>query len=222
MGGAIRRKLQRAGLVTAALVVVAFAGVFGSNAWVARAAYGRTYASAASVPSRSVAIVPGARVYGGQPLVQLRGRLATALMLYQGGRVKKILVSGNDSAESPEATVMSSWLRERGVAAADILVDSAGSRTRATMVHAAGVFDVRDAVICSQDLGTERSLYLASHAGIDAVAVATPTNLSGSWRWVVKEAFKTTLAFFESHLRVRPAFADARTSDPSRAARERL
>ncbi len=37
-------------------------------------------------------------------------------MLYQGGRVKKILVSGNDTTESPEVTAMTAWLRERGVA----------------------------------------------------------------------------------------------------------
>jgi vancomycin permeability regulator SanA len=136
--------------------------------------------------------------------------------------VKKILVSGNDTAEAPEASVMSSWLRERGVAAADILVDNAGSRTRATMDHAAGVFDVRDAVICTQDLGAERSLYLAEHAGIDAVAVTNRTDLSQSWRWSVKEAFKTTLAFFESHLRVGAAVADARNSNASPTAHEDL
>jgi len=222
MKGGLRRKLQRAGLATGALALLAGGALLGTNAWVAHAANGRAYDSIASVPARSVAIVPGARVAAGQPLVHLRGRLETALMLYQGGRVKKILVSGNDTAEAPEATVMTTWLRERGVAAADILVDTAGSRTRATMDHAAGVFDVRDAVICTQDLGAERSLYLAEHAGIDAVAVANRTNLSGSWRWHVKEAFKTTLAFFESHLRVGPALADAANSNTSQAAREGL
>ena len=210
-----RRTLFRVVGVAGALVALAVAGVLGSNGWVALATRGRAYDSVEAVPARNVAIVPGARVYGGQPFLHLRGRLETALMLYRGGRVKKILVSGNDTADSPEVSVMSAWLRERGVEPADILVDSGGSRTRETMNRAAGVFDVRDAVICTQDLGAERSLYLAGHAGIDAVAVATPSNLYQSQRWVVKEALKTTLAFFESFIRTPAAPPSA---DPGHAA----
>jgi SanA protein len=198
-----RRKLLRATLVAGTLSALAVAAVLGTNAWVAHAASGRAYASIDAVPSRSVAIVPGSRVVDGKPAIHLRRRLETALMLYQGGRVKKILVSGNDT--SSEATVMSAWLRERGVAPADILVDAAGSRTVETMNHAAGVFDVRDAVICTQDVNTTRSLYLAEHAGIDAVAVGVPSTLGHSSRYVRTEALKTTLAFFESLFRAGPA-----------------
>ena len=82
-------------------------------------------------------------------------------MLYQGGRVKKILVSGNETAEAPEVTAMTAWLLERGVAAKDILTDTGGSRTRETMNRAADVFDVHDAVICTQDVNVDRSVYLA-------------------------------------------------------------
>jgi SanA protein len=198
MRAALRRKLLRAGCAAGALALLAGIGLCASNAWVAHAANGRAYDSVAGVPARSVAIVPGARVVDGKPFVHLRGRLETALMLYQGGRVKKILVSGNDTPDAPEASVMSAWLRERGVDPADILVDAGGSRTRETMDRAAGVFDIRDAVICTQDVTASRSLYLAEHAGISAVAVAVPSTLSRSSRWMFTEALKTTLAFFES------------------------
>lgn len=194
---------MRAGGIVGALVLLAGAGLFGSNAWVQHAANGRVYASAASAPARSVAIVPGARVVGNQPFDHLRGRLETALMLYRGGRVKKILVSGNDTAASPEASVMSAWLRERGVATADILVDTGGSRTRDTMNRAADVFDITDAVICTQDVGASRSVFLAGQAGIDAVAVSVPSTLWESARYMRIEALKTALAFFESYLRGR-------------------
>jgi SanA protein len=179
---------------------MAIAAVVGTNAWVAHAASGRAYA-VTEVPSRSVAIVPGARVFRGQPAAHLRGRLETALMLYRGGRVKKILVSGNEAAEASESAVMSEWLRERGVDPTDILVDAGGSRTRETMDRAAGIFDVRDAVICTQDVNTARSVYLAEQAGIDAVAVGVPSTLGSSVRYMRTEALKTTLAFFESVFR---------------------
>jgi len=189
---------MRAGVIAGVLLAVGLAGVAGSNAWVAHAANGRLYGSVASAPSRSVAIVPGARVVNGQPYDHLRGRLQTALMLYRGGRVKKILVSGNETPDAPEASAMTSWLREHGVATADILVDTGGSRTRETMKRAADVFDITDAVICTQDVNTSRSVYLAEQAGIDAVAVSVPSNLGRSAKYVRNEVLKTALAFFES------------------------
>src|SRR6476646_1882073 len=119
MPRALRRKLMHAGWIAGALLLLATGAFFGTNAWVAHAANGLAYDSAAGVPARSVAIVPGSWVYKGKPFVFLRGRLETALMLYQGGRVKKILVSGNDTSDAPETSVMSAWLRERGVDPAD-------------------------------------------------------------------------------------------------------
>jgi SanA protein len=211
---------MHAGWISGALVLLAGGALLASNAWVAHAANGLAYDSAAGVPARSVAIVPGARVVDGKPFVHLRGRLETALMLYQGGRVKKILVSGNDTAAQPEASVMSAWLRERGVDPADILVDNGGSRTRATMDRAADIYDIRDAVICTQDVSASRSVYLAKQAGISAVAVGLPSTLSQSSRWTFREALKTTLAYFESLLRRKPSAATAEnTSQAAVAAR---
>ena len=168
MRAAVGRKLHVAGGAAAALLLLGSAAVAGSNAWVAHAADGHGYSSVASVPARSVAIVPGARVHNGKPFVHLEARLQMALSLYQGGRVKAILVSGNQTAESPEVAAMTAWLLERGVARKHILTDDGGSRTRETMNRAADVFDVHDAVICTQDVNVDRSVYLAEQAGIDA------------------------------------------------------
>jgi SanA protein len=201
MRAAIRWKLLRAGGAAAALVLLGVGAIAGSNAWVARASDGRAYTSVASVPERSVAIVPGARVINGKPFVHLEGRLQMALSLYQAGRVKAILVSGDQTAAAPEVTVMTDWLIERGVARKDILTDDGGSRTRETMNRAAGVFDVHDAVICTQDVNVARSLFLAGQAGIDAVAIAVPSTLSRSAGYMRAERLKTALAWFESVVR---------------------
>jgi vancomycin permeability regulator SanA len=204
MRAGLRRKVLRATMIASTLSTVAIGAVLGTNAWVGRAAGGRAYASVEAVPSRSVAIVPGARVVNGKPFVHLRGRLETALMLYQGGRVKKILVSGKDTTDVSEAAIMSAWLRDRGVDPHDILVDAGGSRTRETMDRAAGVFAIHDAVICTQDVNTARSVYLAQQAGIDAIAVGIPSTLGQSARYIRTEALKTALAFFESFFRPGP------------------
>lgn len=213
MRSALRRKLLLAGGITAGLLLLGFAGIAGSNAWVARAARGRAYASVDGVPSRSVAIVPGARVHNGKPFIHLQARLQMALSLYQGGRVKAILVSGNETVESAEVTAMTNWLLERGVARKDILADSGGSRTRETMNRAAEVFDVHDAVVCTQDVNVERSVYLAQQAGIDAVAVGAPSNLAQSSSYMRAEALKIALAFLESLVRWSPSPLAAATAE---------
>jgi vancomycin permeability regulator SanA len=183
-----------------AAALIAAASLVGTNAWVSWRSQGYAYDSAATVPSRSVAIVPGSRVHDGKPLHIVRSRLEAALALYQAGRVKTILVSGDDTAAAPEVTVMSAWLRAHGVPADDIWSDGGGSRTRETMNRAAALYGVTDAIVCTQTVNMARSLYLARAAGIDAVGLALPTDLGRSKRYLATESLKTTLAFAESAL----------------------
>jgi vancomycin permeability regulator SanA len=185
-------------------VVLAVAGVVVPNMWVARSVGARAYAQVSSVPARSIAIVPGAAVFLEQPLASLTGRLETALALYREGQVKAIFISGNDSAGSPEVSVMRRWLRAHDVPASDIFSDDHGSRTRNTMLDAVADFGVGDAVVCTQALYVDRAVFLARQAGIDAVGIGVPSSISGSSRNVGTEMLKTALAFYESYLRQGP------------------
>src|SRR5436309_3493193 len=76
---------------------------------------------------RDVAIVPGTFASGGRPGRMLRERLEAAQAVLAAGRVRAILVSGNES--SREASIMRQWLVGRGVDPERILVDPAGTRT---------------------------------------------------------------------------------------------
>lgn len=186
------------------LILGAVGGWLAPNAWVERAAAGLVYARTADAPARTFAIVPGSRVHRGRPLGILSDRLQAALDLYRSGRVKAVLVSGADTAEAPEATVMQAWFAARGVPAADVWTDGAGTRTRETMVRAVSQYGVADAIICTQAVNAARSVYLARKAGIDAVALALPSHLEKNRRYLAVESLKTTLAFAES-LRPAPA-----------------
>lgn len=122
-----------------------------------------------------VAIVPGARVWpSGEPSAALADRLECARALYEGGVVQRVLVSGDHGAvEYDEPNAMRSWLLERGVESADVFMDHAGFRTLDTMQRASAVFGVRRAVVCTQRFHLPRSVFLARHAGIDAVGVVS-------------------------------------------------
>lgn len=141
--------------------------------------------STVTVPSRTWAIVPGARVYAdGTPSHSLEDRLHTALTLYQQGRVRKILVSGDHGrVDYDEVKVMRDWLVRHGVPAPDIEADHAGFRTLDTMVRADPVFGVKDAVICTQRFHTYRAVFLARSAGIDAVAVPADRRVYRAQAW---------------------------------------
>ena len=198
--GACARSLK----IGATLVLLAAAGWLGPNLWIAHSGLPYAYSSADAVPTRSFAIVPGSRVDHDQPLPLLRARLEAALELYRAGRVKAILVSGQETAEAPEATVMRAWLRARGVPASDLWSDGGGTRTRETMNRAVAFYGVTDAIVCTQDVNMARSIYLARQAGIDAVGLASPSTLGDSPRYLATESLKTTLAFAESQLLARP------------------
>lgn len=198
------RARARGAKAAAAVVLLAAAAWVGPNVWIARSTRAYTYASAEVVPARTFAIVPGSPVRQGRLSSVLRARLGAALELYRGGRVRTILVSGQDTAASPEATVMRAWLEARGVPAADIRSDGGGTRTRQTMNRAVANYGVGDAIVCTQTVNVARSIYLARQAGIDAVGLALPTPLERSTRYVARESLKTTLAFAESQLEARP------------------
>jgi SanA protein len=127
----------------------------------------------ADAPLRPVAIVLGTRVLeDGTPAEGLEERLELALQLYRSGRVKRIIVSGAahpDGYDEPKA--MAAWLDARGVPATDVTLDKGGHRTAATMANAAAM-DVRQALVSTQAYHLPRALYLARHAGIDALGVA--------------------------------------------------
>jgi vancomycin permeability regulator SanA len=198
----LRSRFWRKAPVAGLLAVMAVGSVVAPNLWVRFATRGRNYASVAEVPARAVAIVPGSRVNNGEPSPQLRERLEAALGLYRSGRVQAILVSGPDTIESPEASVMLEWLQARGVDRGAVWADEGGTRTRETMQRASALFGIESAIVCTQALHMWRSLYLAKQAGIDAVGVSLPTELSDSPEWVGREALKTTLAVAESQIRV--------------------
>jgi vancomycin permeability regulator SanA len=189
--------------IGATLVLLTAAGWLGPNLWIAHRAQPYAYSSAATVPARTFAIVPGSRVDHDKPLQILRARLEAALELYRAGRVKAILVSGQESAAAPEATVMRAWLRARGVPATDVWADGGGTRSRETMNRAAAFYGVTEAIVCTQTVNMARSIYLARQAGIDAVGLALPTTLDDSRRYLATESLKTTLAFAESQLQAR-------------------
>ncbi len=158
------------------------------------------YRSVAEVPARAVAIVPGNTVNHGRPGRTLTERLQGALALYRAGKVHTILVSGNriEEAGYDEPGVMHDWLVGHGVRQGDIVDDPAGYRTLDTMQRAARVFTIKSAIVCSQGPHLPRSIYLARHAGIDAVGLTSNPHDPDHVLYAPHETLGSALAFVET------------------------
>jgi SanA protein len=129
----------------------------------------------AALPEAKVALVLGAAPIGpeGGPNVYFEYRLDAAAALWRAGKVKYLLVSGdNRSADYDEPTAMRAGLIKRGVPAQAIYRDFAGVRTRDSILRAQSVFGQQRLIIVSQGFHANRAVFLARHAGIEAWGLA--------------------------------------------------
>lgn len=122
-------------------------------------------------------LVLGAGVYGdGEPTELLQGRLRTALSLYQNGKVRWFLVSGDNRHPSyNEPQAMRRWLVKQGVPPTHIVSDYAGLRTWDSLKRAQAVFGQQQVVIVTSDFHLPRALYLADRLGLQAWGVPAST-----------------------------------------------
>lgn len=192
--------LRRAGWGLILGIAAACALALVSNLWITVTTSNRRHESVQDVPTRYVAIVPGAKVHrDGRPSLALEDRLDAALRLYRAGKVQRILVSGDHRSDhNDEANAMFAWLIDRGVPAEHVFTDHAGFRTLDTMQRAAHVFGVTNAVVCTHDFHLARSVFLARAASIDAVGLAAdrgPDPYAGSNQ--VRETFARVRALLD-------------------------
>lgn len=146
-----------------------------------------------NVPERPVAIVFGAWVRSnGLPSAMLADRVAMAAKLYHAGRVKTLLLTGDnhiDSYNEPEA--MRHYALQLGVPDSALVLDYAGFRTYDSCYRAQAIFDVHQAILVTQAFHLDRALLTCNGLGIDSVGVAADAmRPQGYRRWnlLVSEA----------------------------------
>lgn len=219
MSSAVPVPRRRGRVLGRIAVAVAVAGVLGFSptlyAWGASA--GRTY-TAASVPVRDVAVVFGAEVLPNKtPSAFLQARLDLAYELWRTGKVKVILVSGdNGDVHYNEPDAMRSYLIGKGVPDAKVVADYAGFDTYDTCVRAVRIFGVTSATLVTQSYHLPRALATCRTIGLDAVGVGDDTVQSASpdvWRnGVLRELPAGIKMAYDLIARRQPILGDRETS----------
>jgi SanA protein len=189
------------------LVVLAAALALAPRMWMRIVYADRIYSRAEDVPAEAeprVALVLGAGLApGGRPSPVLFDRVATAVDLYRAGRVRKLLLSGdNRFVEYNEPEVMRATARSLGVPDADLVLDYAGRRTYDSCYRARDIFAVSRAVVVTQAFHLDRALYLCDAMGIDAIGVGADRRAYGgeAW-WSLREVPATAAAWLDVNVR---------------------
>lgn len=167
--------------------------------WLLRHRYADRILDLQEAPARPIAIVLGAGLRrDGMPTTVLADRVRTAVMLYQSGKVGKILMSGSGSADKDEPQAMRSLALELGVADEDILVDREGIRTFETCLRAAETFDIDQALIVTQMFHLPRAMALCEAHNVDAIGVRADLHIyRASFLWNLREIPASLRAFWD-------------------------
>jgi SanA protein len=182
-----------AGLTAAALAAVGL--MLSVDHACRQAANGRVFRSVAAVPGRQVGVVLGTskETRHGNDNLHFNQRIEAAAALYRAGKVRHLLVSGdNHIASYDEPDDMRNALIAAGVPAGAITCDYAGFRTLDSVVRAKEVFGLSKCTIISEDFHCPRALWIARQHGLDAIAFAAPD--VGLKNWSVRAEVREQLA----------------------------
>ena len=136
------------------------------------------YDDVTKIPYNDVALVLGTSKYGrvGGVNPYFKYRMEAAYLLYKVGKVKHIIVSGDnhiDGYNEPEQ--MKQYLMKLGVNEKHITLDYAGLRTLDSVIRAKEIFGQKSFTIISQKFHNERAIFISRKNDIDVVAFNSET-----------------------------------------------
>ena len=153
------------------LLVLAFVAF--SNIWIVQSTSDRVYTKYDSLSSHPVALVLGTShlLIGGAPNPFFNARMESAALLYDQGKIKHFIVSGdNRTRYYNEPAEMQKALMRLGVPSSAITLDYAGLRTLDSIVRSKEIFGQSEITIVTQAFHSYRALFISNYYGIDAIA----------------------------------------------------
>jgi SanA protein len=200
-------KIGKIGVVTAVVLVIP---ILLSNWWVVSVGKAHSFNTLENIEARDVALVLGtSKSFNGKyenPFFTTRMEAAAAL--YHTGKVKHILVSGDNSSDIyNEPRDMRKKLIDLGVPKAAITMDFAGLRTLDSVIRSKEIFQQKKIIIVSQAFHNYRAIFIARYHGIDAIAynAAYPAAATSKTLW--REFFARPKAILDLYfLGTKPKF----------------
>ena len=163
------------------------------------------YTSTKQLPAKRAVLLLGTAKYlrGGYKNYFYTYRIRAAVALWKSGKVKAIIVSGDNGTKYyDETSTMYKDLIKAGIPARYITRDYAGFRTLDSVVRAEAIFDLKDYIIISQRFHLERALFIARAKGQKAIGF-TAKDIPGTdaaMKMKFREYLARTKAFLDLYI----------------------
>lgn len=165
------------------------------------------------IPNQKVGILLGTSktLSNGYPNAYYVRRIEAA-ELYKAGKIKYVIVSGDNSVKGYNETEdMKFSLMEKGVPEDHIFEDFAGFRTLDSVVRAKEIFGQQKFIIISQKFHNERAIFLAQKNNIEAFGYnAKDVNKMYGFKTNLREKFARAKVFIDLLFGVDPKFGGER------------
>ena len=135
-------------------------------------AKGKIFDTASIIPENKTGLLLGTskRASSGQINLFYKARLDAVEELYELGKIKTILISGDNSTRYySEPQDMKEDLIKRGIPEGVIFLDYAGFRTLDSIIRAEKIFGLSKYTIITQKFHCERALYIAQKRNCQAI-----------------------------------------------------
>jgi SanA protein len=159
------------------------------------------------LPDTEVVLVLGASVSVDGLLSPIfTDRLDMGVSLYKAQKVKKILVSGDNSTKNyNEVNPAELYLIEKGVAETDIYLDHAGFDTYSSMYRARDVFKVTQVIVSTQSFHLPRAIFISRMLGLDAYGINADVGHM-LFKNTLREVFANQKAVYELLFHIKPKY----------------
>jgi len=163
------------------------------------------YSSTKEIPQKKAALLLGTAKYmrGGGKNYFYTYRIRAAVALWKAGKVKAIVVSGDNGTKYyDETTTMYDDLVKSGVPERYISKDYAGFRTLDSVVRAEAIFDLKDYIIISQKFHLERALFIAKAKGQKAIGFVAKDipGTAAAYKMKAREYLARAKAFLDVYI----------------------
>lgn len=194
-----------------------------SDYWVVSSSSDKLFESTDDIPFNKVGLVLGTSKFvktenGTYTNPYFQRRIEAAHELYKAGKVKYLLVSGdNRTHHYNEPIKMKEDLVKMGVPEEKIIADYAGRRTLDSIIRANKIFGLDACTIISQKFHCQRAVYLANQKEMNVVAYnAQPVNYHKTyWRNRLRESLARVKAVLDITLGTKAQVMGRKETIPS-------
>ena len=198
--------LQRLWKTCLFLVLLGLGFIVWVNLAAVHAGKGRLFDSVHEVPETKVGLVFGCdNEIDGRENKYFRYRVNAAAELYKAGKVKLLLISGDNREKyynEPLAFFLA--LEKEGVPRKHMVMDFAGRSTLGSVVRAKEIFGVNEVVVITQKFQNERAIYIGKGRYGDDLKMwgynAQDVNLSGGSKTKLREVAARVKMWLDVHI----------------------